>query len=214
MTKKDDIMWLESVDSTNNEAARRIADLDNLSVLSALSQTSGRGQRGNVWLSKPGENLTFSIVLKYRTSKEQSEKRPAMKAEDQLAISELTAVSVTELLYEYGIDAKIKWPNDIYVGDKKICGILIEHSVIGKFLSHSIIGVGININQDKFDSTLPNPASMKICMKTADKKGEDIDLNECLSKFMNIFKNNLRLLEEDRDYSRLHQRYIRRALQQ
>ena len=212
MRAKHEIIWISTTDSTNDEVKRHIHDLDNLSVVSALSQTSGRGQRGNIWLSNPGENLTFSIILKYQTSEVDLQKRPRMKAEDQVAISKVTAVSVTDFLREYGIDSKIKYPNDIYVGDRKICGILIEHSVMGNLLTHSIIGIGINVNQCIFDTTLPNPVSMKMCLSKAGGRTEDIDLNECLCRFMNIFNENLCLLDKDRDNSILDQKYISRAL--
>ena len=115
-------MWLERVDSTNDEARRHISDIDNLSVVSALSQTAGRGQRGNTWTSNAGENLMFSIVLK----------TPVLMAEDHFALNEIAALSVADFLSTYGIKAEIKWPNDIYVGEKKICGILIENSFRGK----------------------------------------------------------------------------------
>ena len=119
MKNKTDIIWLDSIDSTNDEARRRILTLDNLSVLSALEQTGGRGQRENKWHSAPNQNLTFSIVLK----------NPPVNAADQFCISEITAVTLVNFLSEYGIEADIKWPNDIYVSGKKICGILIENSL-------------------------------------------------------------------------------------
>ena len=176
MTKKHDIIWLDTVDSTNDEARRNISALDNLSVLSASRQISGRGQRGNTWSSDAGENLTFSIVLKY--GKDQI---PEIRATDQFVISELTALSVTDLLATYGITARIKWPNDIYVEDKKICGILIENSVRDVFLSTSIIGIGLNVNQRNFDVNIPNPTSMSLCTDSS------FLLSGILEEFMDIF---------------------------
>ena len=171
-------------------------DLDNLSVLSSLSQTSGRGQGSNTWLSSPGENLTFSVILKYG-------EKPFM-AKDQIIISALTAITVTELLTEYEIESQIKWPNDIYVGENKICGILIEHSVKGNKLSNSIVGIGLNVNQRNFDVSLPNPTSIATC------KGDsvNIDIRKCLDCFMDIYKRNLRLLDEDRDFSKIYELYM------
>ena len=177
MAKKHDIIWLDTVDSTNDEARRRISDLDNLSVLSALEQTAGRGQRGNSWSAASGKNLTFTIVLKYG-----SHTLPLVRALDQFAISEITALTVIDLLAVHGIEAKIKWPNDIYVGDRKICGILIEHSVREGMLSSSIVGVGLNVNQTEFDPSLPNPTSM-ILQNTA----TDFEIHEILKAFMDIF---------------------------
>ncbi len=181
MTKKHDIIWLESTDSTNEEAGRRISDLDNLSVLSALRQTEGRGQRGNSWSSNDGENLTFSIVLKYGNV---DGYLPEIRAVDQSAISEAAALAVVDLLASYDIEAKIKWPNDIYVCNRKICGILIENSLRGSYMADSIIGIGLNVNQRIFDPSLPNPTSMVLC--THDKF-QKLDPRALLEEFMDIF---------------------------
>ena len=136
MTKKHDIIWLDMTDSTNMEASRRISELDNLSVLSASKQTSGRGQMGNSWESETGKNLTFSILLKSDNGSIFQ-----VKACDQFIISEAAALSVTDLLAAHGIPAKIKWPNDIYVGNRKICGILIQKSLrIGYVSSRQSLG--------------------------------------------------------------------------
>ena len=184
MTKMYDIMWLESVDSTNSEAKRRISDIDNLSVLSALSQSEGRGQKGNKWSSVPGENLTFSIVLKFG-EQTAGELRLAVTAREQFVLTEITSLSIVEFLSRHGIKAKIKWPNDIYIGDKKICGVLIENSLRGKNLSSSIIGIGLNVNQRNFDVNLPNPTSMIL------ETGIEEDIRSCLEEFMDIFQGYL-----------------------
>ena len=183
---KYNIVWMDSVDSTNDEIKRNMGMLDNLTVIVSKDQTAGRGQRGNVWLTKPGMNLTFSIVLKY----EQMCLR--MKALDQFAISEMTALSVIDLLARYGIDARIKLPNDIYVGDKKICGILIEHSLQGEYLSHSIVGIGLNVNQVVFDPSLPDPTSMLLCRP--DCCGQ-FSLEVLLNQFMDIFCGYLQKMQ-------------------
>ena len=192
MTKMYDIMWLDSVDSTNSEAKRRISDIDNLSVLSALSQSEGRGQKGNKWSSLPGENLTFSIVLKFE---EQTAGKAGLSvagklqlvvaAREQFVLTEITSLSIVEFLSRHGIKAKIKWPNDIYVGDKKICGVLIENSLRGENLSSSIIGIGLNINQRNFDVNLPNPTSMVL------ETDFEEDIRSCLEEFMGIFQDYL-----------------------
>ncbi len=176
MTKKHDIIWLDSTDSTNYEAKRHISNIDNLSVLSALKQTSGRGQAGNSWSSADGENLLFSIVLRFDDS--------PFQAYDQFAISQAAALSVVDFLAQHSIEAKIKWPNDIYVGNNKICGILIENTLKGEFLSSSIVGIGINVNQKDFPSELPNPISMISLMED----GKRFDLRPLLEEFMDIFK--------------------------
>jgi BirA family biotin operon repressor/biotin-[acetyl-CoA-carboxylase] ligase len=196
MKNKYDIIWLQNVDSTNEEARRRFSECDNLSVLSAVSQTSGKGQRGNSWSSEPGANLTFSIILKdgYR-----------IKAYDQFVLSEITALSVIDFLSFHGIDSSIKWPNDIYIDKKKICGILVENSLRGEFVSSSIIGIGLNINQRNFDVNLPNPTSMIL----EDNIGKHFDVTTCLEKFMEIFSGNVcRFLENNDNRHELRRKYL------
>lgn len=166
-------MWFETLDSTNDEARRRMNDIDNLSVVSAENQTAGRGQRGNSWKSNAGENLMFSVVLKFREQ--------FIQAYDQFAVSEIAALSVVDFLAEYGVAAQVKWPNDIYVGLRKICGILVENAVQDEWLSNSIIGIGLNVNQRNFDVSLPNPTSMTICTSTS------YNTHELLEHFMDIF---------------------------
>lgn len=199
MAKKHDIIWLDTVDSTNDEARRRISYLDNLSVLSASEQTAGRGQRGNTWSAAAGKNLTFTVILKYGHGA-----LPSVRAVDQFAISEITALTVVELLAANGMEAKIKWPNDIYVGDRKICGILIENSVHDSFLSSSIIGVGLNVNQTEFDPSLPNPTSMLL-----HKNAGSIDIHEILKVYMDIFCRYVdRYLNITGGMSRLRRLYL------
>ena len=115
------IIWHQTIDSTNSEAARHVSCLDNLSVIAAERKTAGRGQRGNRWTADAGENLTFSVVLKPGR-----DGIPAIASADQFRISEIAALSVSFFLEDMGIDSEIKWPNDIYCGDRKICGILQE----------------------------------------------------------------------------------------
>lgn len=205
MTKKHDIIWLESIDSTNEEARRRLPELDNLSVLSAHQQTAGRGQRGNIWTSAPGENLTFSLVLKYGPGG-----ITPIRATDQSAISEVTALSIVDLLSSHSIESKIKWPNDIYVGDRKICGILIEHSVRDAYLSYSIVGVGLNVNQTEFDPALPNPTSMMLSSSCHPEQSEgSIPLHPLLEEYMDIFKGYCsRYLNITGGLSRLRKLYL------
>ena len=199
MAKKHDIIWLESVDSTNEECRRHISDIDNLSVVAALSQTSGKGQRCNRWISSPGENLTFSVALKFPISGGAATGKSGlepMHAYDQFVLSEITSLSVVELLAEHGIEAKIKWPNDIYVAEKKICGILIENSLRGEWIQHSIIGIGLNVNQRNFDVKLPNPTSMALCCEssglskhtTSHEARSSFEIRKILEEFMVIFQ--------------------------
>lgn len=134
--------------SSNDEAAlKRYTEGD---VIVAESQSAGRGQRGHRWESEVGQNLTFSLVL------EPTFVAPA----NQFLLSEAVALGVVDMLDGYSIGAKIKWTNDIYVGDRKLAGILIEHKLQGASLAHTIVGIGLNVNQRDFPSDLPNPVSM------------------------------------------------------
>ena len=216
MAKKHDIIWLESIDSTNEECRRRISDIDNLSVVAALSQTSGRGQRGNVWLSEAGQNLTFSIVLKFPAKGLKAEMEP-MLAYDQFVLSEITSLAIVDLLADFGIEAKIKWPNDIYIGDRKICGMLIENSLRGEWIQHSIIGIGLNVNQRNFDVTLPNPTSIVLCNEISGETGSHnvsdsvphYELHELLEEFMHIFRGYMdRYCHIRGGYGRLRHMYL------
>lgn len=145
-----DIISLPEVDSTNSYVARNAASLKAPVMICAHTQTGGRGQRGNSWESEPGANLTLSILLRPKD----------FPASRQFAISEAFSLAVCDALTELGVEARVKWPNDIYVGDRKICGILIEHAVIGMSLMHTIAGAGINLNQREFLSDAPNPVSV------------------------------------------------------
>lgn len=144
------IKWFEILDSTNYEANRQMDRVEDFTVFAARYQTNGRGQKGNTWESAVGENLTFSILVKPKF----------IKAEDQFLISQITTLGIVNYLKDRGIAASIKWPNDIYVYNRKICGILIEHYLGGDKLSASIIGIGLNLNQKKFASDAPNPTSV------------------------------------------------------
>lgn len=148
------IIWLDETESTNEWALRHIDGLDNLSVVAAIRQTAGRGSGSNRWHSESGANLTFSIFLRH-------ESLPADSATEE-AISLSTAAAVCDYLSSKGISPWIKLPNDVWVGDKKICGLLIRHAVRGGRLLHSVIGVGLNLGETDFPPDLPNPTSVRL----------------------------------------------------
>src|SRR5688572_5813128 len=105
------------------------------------NQTAGRGQRGNKWVTEPGKNFTLSIILK----------PTFLRINDQFFLTVFVSLSIRDYLHEKGCTAiRIKWPNDIYVGSKKICGILIENIISGDRFSNVVIGIGLNVNQDDF----------------------------------------------------------------
>ncbi len=150
MTQKLDIRWLKVTDSTNNRALEAIPTEKDKTVWAAEFQTAGRGQRGNKWTSDQAKNLMFSILLK----------PDFILAKDQFIISVIVTLGLESYLKKKGVSSKIKWPNDIYVEDRKICGILIEHGISGDMLSSSVCGIGLNINQKEFPKDLPNPTSL------------------------------------------------------
>ncbi|MDL2296711.1 biotin--[acetyl-CoA-carboxylase] ligase [Bacteroidales bacterium OttesenSCG-928-B11] len=114
-------------------------------------QTAGRGQQGNTWESNPKENILASFYL-----------NPSISPRKQFYINIFFALSVRKMISKYVYSAKIKWPNDIYIDQKKIAGILVEHNIQGSMISQTIAGVGINLNQTSFSKLLPNPTSIKL----------------------------------------------------
>ena len=148
----DSIRWFDTIDSTNTRMLADQAGLSDRTVYAALFQTAGRGQKGNRWESRPGENLTFSILLK-----------PAqLHVREQFILSQIVALGILDYLRAEGVDATIKWPNDIYAGDRKICGTLIENSLSDGRIACSVAGIGLNLNQRVFDPALPNPTSLSL----------------------------------------------------
>ena len=147
------IFWLESTDSTNCALRARLGELDNLSIVAAKGQTAGRGQGTHTWYATPGRNLTFSILYRF------GEACPLVAA-DAILITQVTTLALRDYLLAHGVEARIKWPNDIWVGDRKICGILIENSLEGAAIRESIVGIGLNLNETGWPAELPNPVSL------------------------------------------------------
>ena len=145
------ISWLESTDSTNDELRRRLGSLDDLSIVATEMQSAGRGQGDHTWHSAPGRNLTFSILLRHRF----------LKASDALAVTSIMTLGICDYLLAKGVEPWIKWPNDIWVGEKKICGILVENNIHAGMIDFSIVGVGLDLNQTDWPPELPNPVSLK-----------------------------------------------------
>lgn len=148
------ILWLETADSTNSELRRRITGLDNLSIIAAREQTAGRGQGTHTWFSTPGRNLTFSILYRFGDAY-------ALAASDAILITQVTTLAIRDYLLGHGVRARIKWPNDIWVEDRKICGILIENTLESGMVRESIVGIGLNLNETGWPPELPNPVSLR-----------------------------------------------------
>ena len=151
------IQQFESLESTNKYCELlNLSEVEEFTVIVARSQTAGIGQRGNHWEAEPGKNLTFSLILK-----------PSfLPVADQYQLTKAISLGVTDwlmpLVPEGNSHVKIKWPNDIYVDDKKICGMLITNRVTGDRLSASIVGIGMNVNQRAFPDWVPNPTSLAL----------------------------------------------------
>ncbi len=135
---------LNCVDSTNNFAANLISDqiCQSGAVILADVQTAGKGQMGNTWESAESKNLLCSLVWKPDN----------LSVDDQFKLSWMISLALHKLLLRFGIDAQVKWPNDIYVGSQKIAGMLIENQLEGSRISWVIAGIGLNVNQQQFDS--------------------------------------------------------------
>ena len=153
------LIELDSVNSTNTFAIELIKQqwVNEGMVIWAKEQTQGRGQRGNQWYTQPNTNLTFSVILK----------PSVLPLHLQFELNKIVSLAVADLLkllLPSGIQPfiAIKWPNDIYVFDKKIAGILIETNIRSETITHAVVGIGLNINQTTFDSEAGNPTSLKL----------------------------------------------------
>jgi BirA family biotin operon repressor/biotin-[acetyl-CoA-carboxylase] ligase len=181
------IIHLDTVDSTNNYTAnlQKEGKIQHGTVILADEQTAGRGQRGASWTSSAGENLLLSLYLTPDN----------LSVVDQFALTHFISLSLIDFLRKIGISGKIKWPNDIYVNDQKIAGILIENSIRSSHISESIIGVGLNVNQQLFEGV--NATSLKL------QNEQHFQLNEVLFSWiqeMNLLwaelaKGNFNLLK-------------------
>ncbi len=167
-----------------------VPDMDEGTVVRAIEQTAGKGQPGNHWESETKKNITMSLLL-----------RPEfLSIVDHFFISIAMSLGISDYLLSKNIEGVcIKWPNDIYVGKKKICGILIENSIVGHTIDSSIIGIGLNINQEKFLSDAPNPISLtNITGQTYDIPTElNLLCNALLRRYAMLANGNQERLRED-----------------
>ncbi|MCO5948946.1 biotin--[acetyl-CoA-carboxylase] ligase [Mucilaginibacter flavidus] len=160
---------IKEVDSTNNflkQLASNSKPVIEGTVIMAENQTAGRGQQQNGWHAEPGKNLTFSLLLK-----------PSfLPVTQQFDLVRAVSLGVFDALHPLlGDGLKIKWPNDIYYGNRKIGGMLIENMIQGGQIKNAIVGIGLNINQQTFPDYLPNATSVKQILQ------QDYDLKTLLS---------------------------------
>ena len=185
--------WHSETESTNDLARSAIADnVVNGTVFTVDNQTRGRGQRNNVWESEPYKNLTFSVVLY----------PDFLRVDEQFLLSKAISVAIIDFLKECRLIPKIKWPNDIYIGDKKITGILIEHSITANNIQSSIVGVGLNVNQKIFLSNAPNPTSVLIELN----REKELDREKSLQRLLFLFEQRYKALML-RDFTNIEKDY-------
>jgi BirA family biotin operon repressor/biotin-[acetyl-CoA-carboxylase] ligase len=191
------MIHLNETDSTNRYLQQLCQETGNNKVeefttICADYQTAGKGQRGNSWEAAKGANLLFSFVC-YPTF---------VPIRQQFVLSQLISLGIKETLDEYCSDISIKWPNDIYWKEKKICGILIENDLQGNSIGRCISGIGLNINQEVFLSDAPNPISLKQIT------GKHYQRETILEKVMQRIEQSYQKLKEDSAYaSELATRY-------
>lgn len=173
------IIRLEETESTNQYLKKLVREQhpEEGSMVIAEYQTEGRGQMGNAWFSSKGDNLLFSFVLYPK----------GVAAKDQFMLSRITSLAIKSTLDHYADDIRIKWPNDVYWMDKKIAGILIENDLQGDSIQNSVIGIGINLNQQIFPAELPNPVSLRQITATKYDKEQFLDL--FLHEFFQLYRS-------------------------
>ena len=173
----------DTIDSTNDYATTLVSNSNpnEGTVIWAYYQSKGRGQIGSNWSAEPGESLLMSVILQPRF----------LMAYQQFTLNILASLVVRSTLASYNIETQIKWPNDIYIGKHKICGILIQNILQGKTIKNAIVGIGLNVNQDQFDKALPNPISMKMVSDTV------FDISDVKSRVCQHFQEYYHRLMED-----------------
>ena len=164
------LIFLPGLTSTNGYASQLLRNrtLPEGTVIYTNYQTAGKGYFGNKWESEDGKNLLISIIL-YPSF---------IKPEDQFFISMTVSLGICDFLGEFIDRCVIKWPNDIYVNNDKIAGILIDSALSGETIEYTVVGIGLNINQEKFSNSVPNPTSLNILT------GKNYNITDCLNKIL------------------------------
>ncbi len=189
------IQHLSETESTNSFAVQLLTGNRPAegSIISTGFQTQGRGTDTNSWESEAGKNLTFSIIL-----------YPGfLPADRQFALNQAIALGITEFVKQKirKLDVKVKWPNDIYIGDKKVCGVLIQNSILVNTFDYSVVGIGLNVNQTAFQSPAPNPVSLRML------SGLDYNLPELLIELSDLIDSRYHQLKSG-SYDELNSDYL------
>ncbi len=180
------IITFRQLDSTNDYIKQNIVDLNDGTIVVAEQQTNGRGRRGNIWYSPKG-NLYFSILFKRSVNRE-----------DLFLLTMKSSLAIVLMLEQYGLEAKIKYPNDILINNKKISGILIE-SIGYKELEAVVVGIGVNVNVKDYSNVGWKATSM------SKETNESYNINDILKKMIKHFNS---LKEDDIVY----QNYLNRSI--
>ena len=177
----------------------RLADGE-VQLVTADFQTNGHGQVNTVWESARAENLTFSFAFRPRR----------VAAAEQFLLSEIACLAVAHTLDAYTEGISVKWPNDVYHRDRKICGMLLTHTLHGAQIADTLVGIGLNLNQKRFEGDAPNPVSLRQIM------GRSVDREQVLGDFARRFDLLLQRITQPDPESRLarrralHGEYLRR----
>lgn len=189
------LIFYNELSSTNEKASEllRTGEQPEGTIVYTSYQSAGKGQGLNKWESERGKNLLFSIIL-YPDS---------VTPGDQFHISMTISLGICDFLDKHCTGARIKWPNDIYLGDQKIAGILIENSILGNIIESCVVGIGLNINQENFPGIVPPPVSLKMAT------GKEYILINCMRDLFLDLENRYRFLLYD-DRNRIRHDYLAR----
>lgn len=187
------IVFINKTNSTNDYATKiaKLNSTDEGTIIWALYQTDGKGQKGNKWESDVAQNLTFSIILK----------PTCIEPANQFILTQAISLSMIDFIKNIlpSKNIMIKWPNDIYIEKNKVAGILIENQIMGNQIENSIIGIGLNVNQILFSEDIPNPVSLKLI------SNKEYKLEELLHQFLpfierriqQLYNSDLKLIKKD-----------------
>ncbi len=192
-TKK---LYIDVVDSSNMELIRFLEKglVEDFFMIQTGFQTGGKGQGSALWESQKNKNLLFSFVIK----------PTFLEISEQFYISIMVSLALRDVLAKYignETELKIKWPNDIYVNDGKIAGILIENAIQGQQFEWVVVGVGLNVNQKRFHSDAPNPVSLLNYI------AKPIDLQEVLIEFEKAFEKRYHQLKNN-EFENMKKEYL------
>jgi len=188
------IIKLDAIDSTNSflKDLAQDSSIEDYTIVTTKTQTSGRGQMNNSWVSEPNKNLTFSLFTRFKN----------LAIEHQPYLSFAVALAIFEVLDEVSVpDLGIKWPNDILSGNKKICGILVETTFTKQKIKNTVIGIGLNVNQKEFPEQLSNASSLVNIL------GKELNLDALLTSLIENLRLKIDALEHHH-FESIHQEYL------